>query len=193
MVAGLEPLLSICRATAWCRNAKIELSRRPRGMGLLGVYLDSFGKGAPECFARITDTPWAGEPTVAGQRACTADSRVHPRKNPERSCPAKIPSNVQPRSARRESSLRDQRHALGAPIYRTSGAISCVSVMGASSGPGRLLSGVWHPVFSRAPFPSAFLLRLSQVSFWARKPPPIWCSSDPSGLHRAGPRYLRLG
>ncbi len=63
-------LLSMCRASAWWQDREIELSRRAVAeWGFSGVYLDSFGKGAPECFAADHGHPiGGGNTTVAGQR-----------------------------------------------------------------------------------------------------------------------------
>jgi len=63
-------LVSMCRASAWWQDREVALARRAVAeWGFSGVYLDSFGKGAPECFA--TDHGHAvggGNTTVAGQR-----------------------------------------------------------------------------------------------------------------------------
>ena len=69
--SGEPQLLSMCRATDWWQNRLVELSRRAVGeWGFSGVYLDSFGKGAPECFATDHGHPLGGGNTViSGQRA----------------------------------------------------------------------------------------------------------------------------
>jgi hypothetical protein len=63
-------LLAMCRATDWWQRRVVELSRRAVAeWGFSGVYLDSFGKGAPECFAPDHGHPIGGGNTViAGQR-----------------------------------------------------------------------------------------------------------------------------
>lgn len=63
-------LLSMCRASAWWQDRQIELARNAVAeWGFSGVYLDSFGKGAPECFATDHGHPaGGGNTTVAGQR-----------------------------------------------------------------------------------------------------------------------------
>ncbi|MEP6668686.1 MAG: DUF6259 domain-containing protein [Chthoniobacter sp.] len=68
---GEPQLLSMCRATNWWQGRLVELSRRAVGeWGFSGVYLDSFGKGAPECFATDHGHPVGGGNTViSGQRA----------------------------------------------------------------------------------------------------------------------------
>jgi hypothetical protein len=68
--SGEPQLLSMCRATDWWQNRLVELSRRAVGeWGFSGVYLDSFGKGAPECFASDHGHPVGGGDTVIrGQR-----------------------------------------------------------------------------------------------------------------------------
>jgi hypothetical protein len=76
---GGEPqLLSMCRATDWWQNRLVELSRRAVGeWGFSGVYLDSFGKGAPECFAADHGHPIGGGNTVIqGQRALVQKVRA---------------------------------------------------------------------------------------------------------------------
>ena len=69
--AGEPQLLSMCRATEWWQKRLVDLSRRAVGeWGFSGVYLDSFGKGAPECFAADHGHPLGGGNTViGGQRA----------------------------------------------------------------------------------------------------------------------------
>ncbi|HEY3897565.1 MAG TPA: DUF6259 domain-containing protein [Chthoniobacter sp.] len=63
-------LLAMCRATDWWQRRLVELSRRAVAeWGFSGVYLDSFGKGAPECFAQDHGHDVGGGNTViAGQR-----------------------------------------------------------------------------------------------------------------------------
>ena len=63
-------LLAMCRATEWWQRRLVDLSRRAVGeWGFSGVYLDSFGKGAPECFAPDHGHPVGGGNTViSGQR-----------------------------------------------------------------------------------------------------------------------------
>jgi len=63
-------LVSMCRASAWWQDREVELARRAVAeWGFSGVYLDSFGKGAPECFATDHGHPvGGGNTTVAGQR-----------------------------------------------------------------------------------------------------------------------------
>lgn len=67
---GEPQLLSMCRATAWWQNRLVELSRRAVGeWGFSGVYLDSFGKGAPECFATgHGHARGGGDTVIVGQR-----------------------------------------------------------------------------------------------------------------------------
>jgi len=70
-VGGLGAhLLSMCRAGAWWQDRQVTLARRAVAeWGFSGVYLDSFGKGAPECFAADHGHPvGGGNTTVAGQR-----------------------------------------------------------------------------------------------------------------------------
>jgi hypothetical protein len=64
-------LLAMCRATEWWQARLVTLARRAVGeWGFSGVYLDSFGKGAPECFAPDHGHPVGGGNTVIrGQRA----------------------------------------------------------------------------------------------------------------------------
>jgi hypothetical protein len=65
--SGEPQLLSMCRATDWWQSRLVELSRRAVGeWGFSGVYLDSFGKGAPECFAGDHGHPAGGGDTVIG-------------------------------------------------------------------------------------------------------------------------------
>lgn len=68
-VAGSK-LGMMCRATAWSQTRMVELSRRAVAeWGFDGVYLDSFGKGAPECFApEHGHAVGGGNTVVAGQR-----------------------------------------------------------------------------------------------------------------------------
>ncbi|EDY17983.1 hypothetical protein CfE428DRAFT_4413 [Chthoniobacter flavus Ellin428] len=68
---GEPQLLAMCRATEWWQKRLVDLSRRAVGeWGFSGVYLDSFGKGAPECFAADHGHPIGGGNTViSGQRA----------------------------------------------------------------------------------------------------------------------------
>jgi hypothetical protein len=63
-------LLAMCRATDWWQRRLVELSRRAVAeWGFSGVYLDSFGKGAPECFSEDHGHVVGGGNTViAGQR-----------------------------------------------------------------------------------------------------------------------------
>ncbi len=79
-------LSSMCRATDWWQSRLVSLSRRAVGeFGFSGVYLDSFGKGAPECFADTHGHPIGGGNTViAGQRAMAQRIRTAIREvNPE--------------------------------------------------------------------------------------------------------------
>lgn len=79
-------LVSMCRASAWWQNREVELARRAVAeWGFSGVYLDSFGKGAPECFAADHGHPvGGGNTTVAGQRVMARKIREAIReKNPE--------------------------------------------------------------------------------------------------------------
>ena len=69
--SGSAPgLLAMCRATGWWQTRLVDLSTRAVGeFGFDGVYLDSFGKGAPECFAKDHKHPVGGGNTcIAGQR-----------------------------------------------------------------------------------------------------------------------------
>ncbi|HEV7401779.1 MAG TPA: DUF6259 domain-containing protein [Chthoniobacteraceae bacterium] len=68
-VAGSQ-LGMMCRATDWSQTRMAELSRRAVAeWGFDGVYLDSFGKGAPECFAPDHGHAVGGGNTlIAGQR-----------------------------------------------------------------------------------------------------------------------------
>ncbi len=63
-------LLAMCRATDWWQTRLVDLSKQAVGeFGFDGVYLDSFGKGAPECFAKDHQHPIGGGNTcIAGQR-----------------------------------------------------------------------------------------------------------------------------
>jgi hypothetical protein len=63
-------LKMMCRATDWWQQRMVDLSRRAVAeWGFSGVYLDSFGKGATECFAPGHGHPIGGGNTVvAGQR-----------------------------------------------------------------------------------------------------------------------------
>ncbi len=68
---GAAPnLLAMCRATPWWQQRLVELSEQAvRDFGFSGVYLDSFGKGAPECLAADHGHPvGGGNSIVAGQR-----------------------------------------------------------------------------------------------------------------------------
>jgi hypothetical protein len=76
----------MCRATEWWQSRLVALSRRAVGeLGFSGVYLDSFGKGAPECFAEAHGHPIGGGNTViAGQRVLAQRIRKAIREvNPE--------------------------------------------------------------------------------------------------------------
>src|SRR6185437_11369116 len=44
-------LWAMCRASNWWQTRMVEQSRKAIDAGFSGVYLDSFGKGADECFA----------------------------------------------------------------------------------------------------------------------------------------------
>lgn len=79
-------LYSMCRATEFWQNRIIEMSRRAVAeWGFDGVYLDSFGKGATECFAPEHGHPLGGGNTViAGQRKMARRIREAIRQaNPE--------------------------------------------------------------------------------------------------------------
>jgi hypothetical protein len=79
-------LWAMCRATDFWQTRLTELSRRAVAeWGFDGVYLDSFGKGAPECFAPDHGHPIGGGKTViTGQRAMARKIRDAIRKaNPE--------------------------------------------------------------------------------------------------------------
>jgi len=68
---GASPnLLAMCRATDWWQTRLVDLSKQAVGeYGFDGVYLDSFGKGAPECFAPDHHHALGGGNTcIAGQR-----------------------------------------------------------------------------------------------------------------------------
>lgn len=71
-------LWAMCRATDFWQNRLTELSRRAVvEWGFEGVYLDSFGKGAPECFAPDHGHAIGGGNTViAGQRAMARKIRA---------------------------------------------------------------------------------------------------------------------
>jgi hypothetical protein len=69
--SGAAPnLLAMCRATDWWQTRLVDLSKQAVGeYDFDGVYLDSFGKGAPECFAEDHHHPVGGGNTcIAGQR-----------------------------------------------------------------------------------------------------------------------------
>jgi hypothetical protein len=74
---GEPQLLAMCRATEWWQKRLVDLSRRAVGeWGFSGVYLDSFGKGAPECFAADHGHAIGGGNTViSGQRALVKQVR----------------------------------------------------------------------------------------------------------------------
>ncbi|MDB6167978.1 MAG: hypothetical protein JWM88_842, partial [Verrucomicrobia bacterium] len=67
---GRAHLGMMCRATDWSQTRLAALSRRAvADWGFAGIYLDSFGKGAPECFAPDHGHAVGGGNTVvAGQR-----------------------------------------------------------------------------------------------------------------------------
>jgi hypothetical protein len=60
----------MCRASDWAQTRLAELSSKAVAeWGFDGIYLDSFGKGAPECFApEHGHAIGGGNTTVAGQR-----------------------------------------------------------------------------------------------------------------------------
>ncbi len=85
--AGTAPhLLAMCRATPWWQQRLVELSQQAvREFGFDGIYLDSFGKGAPECFAKNHGHAVGGGNTfIAGQRVLAQKVRSAIRAiNPE--------------------------------------------------------------------------------------------------------------
>ena len=85
--SGASPhLLAMCRNTEWWQHRLVELSQQAvRDFGFAGVYLDSFGKGAPECFAKDHGHPIAGgNAVIAGQRELAQKVRTAIRAiNPE--------------------------------------------------------------------------------------------------------------
>lgn len=68
------PLWSMCLTTDWWQRRYRDIARASvRDLQAAGVYLDSFGRGSPECFA--TDhphPPGGGNVAVQGQRAFAA-------------------------------------------------------------------------------------------------------------------------
>lgn len=60
---------SMDRSTAWWQDREIEESKKAVAAGFDGIYLDSFGKSSPECFAPDHGHPVGGGNTgIAGQR-----------------------------------------------------------------------------------------------------------------------------
>lgn len=58
------------RSTKWWQDRVIEQSEKAVAAGFGGIYLDSFGKGSAECFARDHGHPVGGGNTgITGQRA----------------------------------------------------------------------------------------------------------------------------
>lgn len=60
---------SMDRSTTWWQDREIEESQKAMKAGFDGIYLDSFGKSSPECFAPDHGHPIGGGNTgIAGQR-----------------------------------------------------------------------------------------------------------------------------
>ncbi|MEI6424919.1 MAG: DUF6259 domain-containing protein, partial [Lentisphaerota bacterium] len=81
-----EATFCMCRATAWWHRRYCDIACEVmRSMGADGIYMDSFGKGAEECFATNHGHPVGGGNTVvSGQRAMAHELRDNIRRiNPE--------------------------------------------------------------------------------------------------------------
>lgn len=79
-------LLAMCRASEWWQTRMVDMCRNAvQRVGFDGVYLDSFGKGAPECFAADHGHPVGGGNTlIASQRVMAQRVRQAIReKNPQ--------------------------------------------------------------------------------------------------------------
>jgi len=60
---------SMDRSTTWWQDRLIEQAKKAMSAGFAGIYLDSFGKSSPECFAPDHGHPIGGGNTgIAGQR-----------------------------------------------------------------------------------------------------------------------------
>lgn len=174
--AGKDPhLLAMCRATEWWQARLVEICRSAVGeVGFSGVYLDSFGKGAAECFAPGHGHPIGGGKTViGGQREMARRIRQAIRSvNPEA-----IMSGEDPIEAFRD--LLDVNlyavniSAVYRPIYRT--------VWGDYSlGHGRVLA--WLPSVDTLIAETAMLFLEGTI------PGRIYCDGDFPLLH---PEYSK--
>ena len=71
----------MCRATAWWQDRLVAMTEHATQLGFCGVYLDSFGKGADECFAPNHGHPaGGGNYIVQGQRRLAERVRAAARR-----------------------------------------------------------------------------------------------------------------
>lgn len=68
--------IDVCRYTSWWHDRFLALSEHNLALGFEGIYLDSFGKGSPDCFAVNHGHRRSGGNTgIAGQRALAGKLR----------------------------------------------------------------------------------------------------------------------
>lgn len=73
-----EDGIDVCRNTSWWHNRFLELCRHNIDLGFEGIYLDSFGKGSPDCFApNHGHKRSGGNAGIAGQRDMAAKVREY--------------------------------------------------------------------------------------------------------------------
>ena len=64
-----ETKMSMCRSTDWWHRRILQMSDNVLKLGFEGIYLDSFGKGSPECFDPAHGHPLGGgNYGIQGQR-----------------------------------------------------------------------------------------------------------------------------